>query len=418
MTERDDFEHAHVLPENAGAVLRASLGLAPDAELRIAFFGGPGDVVGTFRQWRSGENEHRTPVIAYSEMFYSLASALDAHALILSEQAPLDDLAHPGFTFQHLPRPRPKGRLAYLRAERQFARCAARKLEAFKPHVAVLGGDAPNALLNRIDPGVRAVISVHNAYWTMGRRPSDLKSRIKLALKARAFRRLHGAVCTSEECARQARSLGVPEERCIAEIPQILRRYAGPPDQDACTTGQVERLLFLGRIEREKGVFDLLHAFHALADETPGLTLDLAGTGSVSAELERAIAESPHSQRITYHGLLEAERVHDLLKGSDLLVCPTRDSKGFIEGLALVVAEAALHGVPSVVSTAVPARDLVPGGCAIFPANDAGKLTDTLRRLVRDPADYARKVETLRASRHRFFDRSLSWSSVLFRVIC
>lgn len=412
-----DFERAHVLPDDAADALKFRLGLVKDDPLRIAFFGGPGDVVGTFEQWRAGKHDRRTPVIAYSEMFYSLASDLNAEALILCENAPPSDLEHPGFTFEHVPRRHPKGRVAHYRAERKFCRTALEKTRRFKPHITVLGGDAPNALINSLVLSTRVVLSVHNAFWSMGRRPTNVRSRMKLALKAQALRRVHGAVCTSEECARQARTLGVPQDNCTVEIPQVLPRYVTGSSFEAPRAGPVRQLVFLGRIEPEKGVFDLLQAFRTVASQTPELTLHIAGTGSASTALEKAIADGPFSERIIYHGLLDARSVHALLDTSDLLICPTRDDKGFVEGLALVVVEAAVHGVPSIVSTAVPARDLFPEGCAVFCAGDCEELTGTLKKLVDDPVSYRSLTGKLREANDRFFDRSLSWSSALFHAM-
>lgn len=410
--DRDGLKHSVVLPPDAPARVRRALGLRPGSELKIAFFSGPGDVVGTFDYWTAGQHEPRTPIIAYSEMFFTLAAQLEAEAFILSESGQQPEKPVDGFHFVHTPRPRGRRGIGYRLDEFSFYRHASKRIREIDPHVVVAGGDAPNALIRAIPETARTILTVHNCFWQMGQPPKGPRARFRLFRKSRAFRRLHGAVCVSQACADQLETLGVSPEICKVQIPQILQKFAGSGDPNPM--GPARRLVFLGRIEVEKGVFDLLAAFQKLAAEFPDLSLDFAGTGQSMDDLEQAVRESQLNDRITLHGRLGSEDVHSLLQGSDLLICPTRDDSGFFEGLAVVVAEAGIHGVPSVVSTVVPAQELFPGGSAVFPAGDADALEETLRSIIDNPQQYSGMQSTTLSSIDRFFDRSLSWGSTLY----
>lgn len=401
-----------VLPQDAPVAVRRALELSDDAPLRIAYICGPGDAVGTFEHWSRGRQDPRTPVIAYSAMFYSMVALLDAQALLLVEQRRQPDGApDPRFHFAYTEHARGAGGLGYWRDQAIFARNVLRALSTWPADIILVGTDAPAALIAHLPAAKRIILTAHNVFWPMGTVPASLGKRARLWYLERALRRVRSAVCTSQECARQIVALGGNADRMFAETPQILPEFFPPAtSRNACN-----RLLYLGRIEVNKGVFDLIEAFNAISGDFPTLSLDIAGTGSADPDLRQAVACAPHPERIRIHGLLDANGVHALLDASDLLVCPTRLEFG--EGLALVVVEAAVHGVPAVVSSIVPARDLLEGACKVFPANDVNALTRTLRSLVDDHEAIRVLSEAALTSRTQFLDRSRSWGSQLYKAI-
>ncbi len=402
-----------IMPTDGASRVREALGMSPDAPLRVAFVAGPGDAVGTFDHWSQGIHDPRMPVINYTTMLYSLVEALDAEALILVEQDRQPAQPRGRFRFEYTPRRRGRGGIGYHLDERAFALKVLRHLRAYRPDVIIVGTDAPDALIARLPRTRRVVLTAHNTYWPMGRRPNSLKARARSWIWKQGMRRIDVAVCTSDECAAQIAELGGPSgARSFTEIPQILTEFYPPQLAPAAA---VETLLYVGRIEASKGVFDLLQAFESVAAEHATLRLEIAGTGTAAAPLMDAIAASPHADRIVFHGQLLAKAVHQRLESADLLLCPTRSS--FSEGLALVVVEAAVHGVPTLLSSIVPAKALFPGASEEFPADDTAALTATLRRLVSSPADYATLCTALAEQRAQFRDRSKSWGSMLYRAL-
>ncbi|OSZ75414.1 glycosyltransferase family 4 protein [Hydrogenophaga sp. IBVHS1] len=401
-----------VLPDNAPTIARVALGLQSHTRVRIAYICGPGDAVGTFEHWAQGRHDPRTPVIAYSAMFYSLIEALDAEALMLVEQSRQPEIDKEArFRFVYTPHPRGRGGLAYHLDEATFTRNVLEALSAWPADAIVVGTDAPAALISQLPRASRIILTAHNVYWPMGTRPSGLVKRARLWRLARALRRVRSAVCTSQECANQIVALGCEHSRMFVETPQILPGFF----PQALPRSHCNRLLYLGRIEANKGVLDLIEAFSAIADIFPGLSLDIAGTGSANEQVRAAISRAHAPNRIRFHGLLDANAVHALLDTSDLLICPTRLESG--EGLALVVIEAGVHGVPSVVSSIVPAKDLLNGACEVFPANDVAALTEVLRALASNNDSLRALSDAALAQRSQFLDRSLSWGTQLYRAL-
>jgi len=401
-----------VIPEDAARKFREHLGLQPSQTPRIAFLAGPGDVAGTFDHWISGSFDPRVPVVAYSTMFYTLIDKLQAIALLIAEPTNIPENRDPRFRFVSIPRPRPVGRLSYCRANFAFSRRVVRELQSYEPHVVLVGTDTPWWIMSSIPRSTKIILTAHNNFWAMGRKSLSWKQRLKRRIESSGLRRVTAGVCTSEETRRQVIELsGKDGQRLYTEVPQVLARFLASVPRD----GQLRTILFLGRLQAEKGVFDLLEAFEGIADRHPDTTLSFAGSGEAEDELRRRATSSRYGDRIRLLGRLNAEDVHQQLAETDVLVCPTRSE--FPEGLALVVLEAAVHGVPTILSSVVPAKELVVDGCLEFPADDTEALEASLKSLAAD----VQKLQQLRAKvtegRERFFNRSLSWGTMLYSAL-
>lgn len=105
--------------------------------------------------------------------------------------------------------------------------------------------------------------------------------------------------------------------------------------------------VFLGRIGKRKGAFDLLQAFAKLAPEHREKSeLTLAGIGEV--EQARSLAESLNlKQHITFPGWVDPAGRNKLLSKADVFVLPS-----YNEGLPMALLEAMSWGLP-VITTPV-----------------------------------------------------------------
>ena len=104
-------------------------------------------------------------------------------------------------------------------------------------------------------------------------------------------------------------------------------------------------VLYCGRIEREKGVIDLLAAFSSIAARAPDLSLALLGEGRAMAEA-KAMAE-PLGERVVFRGARPLAEVPQWMAASTLVTLPSH-----AEGSPNVIREALACGRP-VVGTSV-----------------------------------------------------------------
>ena len=98
------------------------------------------------------------------------------------------------------------------------------------------------------------------------------------------------------------------------------------------------KILFFGRIEEQKGVFDLLQAFEILKIRHPYLELHYYGAGTVVDKLTKAIENSPHKDAIQYHGRVPQNQINKAAHDALMLIVPTKNDEPFgltgIEGQA------------------------------------------------------------------------------------
>lgn len=394
------------VPEGAAEDIKRNLGIK-EGPLRISFVGDPGDIVGTYKYWREGKADPRVPSVTYSAQFYELARRIGASVQMVSGFARPAETG-PGVQFVQVVRPSWTGRMSYYRSQIKFARDVIAKVESFDPHVVIASTDFPQSGWKRLKRGRRLVLTAHNTFWPMGRKPAGLKSTLRMKLLEHRSRALDGAVCTSPECANQVGIVTQGRIRGRAEHPQIVARYK--VEERHC----VRKLLYLGRIERFKGVFMLLDVFTALKPQFPDLDLTFAGSGNCDDELRAAVKASGLAD-LRFLGKLDSAGVHREIAGTDLIICPTMSA--FNEGLALVGLEGAAHGIPTLLSSIVPAVDVLGPACRSFRVDDAADLKRALTELITDKEAYATLLKNLEQVRPRLYDPALSWGSQLARVL-
>lgn len=137
--------------------------------------------------------------------------------------------------------------------------------------------------------------------------------------------------------------------------------------------------VFLGRLNRDKGVLDLASAFARVpAGESRLLVIGPDEGGLRAAMRERLGAAASRAAFLDY-----SERPERYLAGSDVLCLPS-----YREGFGSVILEAAACGVPSIGSRIYGITDAIEDGVTglLHPPGDTGALARHMERLVRDPA--------------------------------
>jgi len=402
------------LPANPAQDLRNALGLTQASSLRISYIPGPGDIQTTYQHWKKREFDPRVPSVAYSTMFFEVCRSVRALGQVVTRsenpQPPIED---GNILFITVPYRISPGRLGYLLGRQRYAAACLETVCAFEPHIVVVASDIEPRHLKTIKrSGAKIVYSMHNTFWPMGTSRLGPKNRFRNALAKRSLAAIDAAICTSHECERQLKQLSRSGLQTFVERPQQIERPTSAPTSREETA---KRLIYLGRIEEPKGVFDLLDAFEELARSRPDLRLSYLGDGASLGALRQEIANRDLENVVDTPGHVASSETHETLANCHILVCPTRTS--FNEGLAFVCFEAALHAVPTIMSTVVPAHDLLKGGCAVFEADSACAMTHTLARIIDDPSYWEELSHNSLKCAEVVFDRDQSWGSQLYRAL-
>ena len=140
------------------------------------------------------------------------------------------------------------------------------------------------------------------------------------------------------------------------------------------------RLVCVGRLAPVKGQHLLIAAMAALVKEGRDLRLRFAGDGPDRIALRRDVENCGLSDRVSFEGNLNQDKLLDLYRDSDALVLSS-----FAEGLPVVLMEAMameipcvapwVHGIPEIVTHETDGL-LVPPGDAEALAHAIGRLMD------------------------------------------
>ena len=172
------------------------------------------------------------------------------------------------------------------------------------------------------------------------------------------------------------------------------------------------RIFFAGRVEENKGVFDLLEMASVLETETPGrFIFDVCGDGSAIRQLR----EANQLPNFHIHGVRNPAQLLDLLSKSCAVVVPTKSS--FEEGFNKVCAEAILASRPLITSAACPALHTVRPAAIEVRIDDVGDYVNAIRTLQKDRDLYERKVDACDDLKAQFFDGTRSWQHVLRKIV-
>lgn len=171
------------------------------------------------------------------------------------------------------------------------------------------------------------------------------------------------------------------------------------------------RILFLGRLEWEKGVHTLLESVTALGAESDrDFELLVAGTGTYQATLKEQARDVIESGTVTFTGWVPEQELRELTSAADLVVVPS-----LYEPFGLVALEAGALGVPLVVSDRGGLADIVTDGTTgrTFPAGDARGLANAIAAQLDDGAAAGQMAATLAGELGERFD----WSVIGARTV-
>lgn len=135
----------------------------------------------------------------------------------------------------------------------------------------------------------------------------------------------------------------------------------------------------LGRITKDKGVFDLVASFKSLAKENDSVWLLIAGPDEDG--LESTLLSNAGDSVVRLRIVPVVVKAEEYLAAGDALVLPS-----YREGFGTVVIEAAGVGLPAIVSRIYGLTDAVVDGVTgiQFPVGDQVALCNAMKKLVLD----------------------------------
>lgn len=180
-------------------------------------------------------------------------------------------------------------------------------------------------------------------------------------------------------------------------------------EDDACV------FLFIGRMNRDKGVLDLGRAFLPVAMRYPHIWLLFVGPdeeGMIDA-LGRICA--PVADRVRFAGY--TSRPEDYTAAADVLCLPS-----YREGFGVMIIEAAASGIPAIGSRIYGITDAVVDGETgmLFPPGDVDTLARAMEKFAADPLLSARMGKAARKRAVSCFSQKMleyAWEEFYFDIL-
>lgn len=197
-------------------------------------------------------------------------------------------------------------------------------------------------------------------------------------------------------------TIGVDLAQCdqvnaAASRVEIRARYHIP--NDAFVYG------FVGRINRDKGVNELIEAFGKLRENHPQAYLLLVGGEDDKNPIDaRLMQVAKEDDRIVMTGSVPSDEVSAYMAAMDALVHPT-----YREGFGKVIQEAMGMRLP-VITTDIPGpSEVIEDGVSglLARVKDSDDLADKMARLLTDPAMTKALSEAGRTRAETYFDRPI-----------
>ncbi len=225
--------------------------------------------------------------------------------------------------------------------------------------------------------GVPAVVKVHGSDIHRDGAVPGLREKIGWALRA-----ADAVVGPSAPLLEHAQALGAKPERSFVIPNGVDLEAFRPRERSECRAilgqpGDVRpRVTYVGRLERAKGVLDLIEAFARVRASRPDVQLAMVGDGDARRACERLARE--RGLPVVFAGARAPEEIPMWVGASDVVALPS-----WSEGMPNAVVEAIASGRPVVATTVGALPSLVTEAAGeLVPPCQPQRLAEALSRVL------------------------------------
>jgi glycosyltransferase involved in cell wall biosynthesis len=387
--------------------------------LRVMYAAGPGDIIGTFRHWREGRDDPGQVAMTYSGQFYDVCRGLGAQGYAIASHPRRETIRDGDFRIEHrrilfTNGPAPLYHLGQLLSAMRMVASALR----FRADALVICDGTCHWFALRVLPwlDVCVIPTIHCIFWPQSSPPPGRIRRLLNRLDLPFWRRAATAILSaSSDITCQLDQLTTKQHVPVIDFLPTYREgsfEAAPPPPER----NPFRVLFAGRIEAYKGVFDLLEIARQLMQAgRDEIEFDLCGTGSAIGALKQKAIKLALAGRFRINGHCDRLAMRQMFRQSHVLIVPT--TTDFAEGFNQVVVEGVLAGRPVITSSVCPALDYVRAAVVEVPPDNVDAYREAILRLSDNRQLYDRKCDACMSLQPQFYDPARGWAAALRRAL-
>ncbi|KXJ49256.1 MAG: hypothetical protein AXW17_11420 [Colwellia sp. Phe_37] len=384
---------------------------------------GPANLVRTYDYWLQGTSDPNEVSITFSSQILDYCKKTNSPVYMISTSADKKLLVDNDVTIEHRKKTNISflGGLGYHLSELIYGIGLLITALRFKADIVLADSGVTHyfiLFLFRLF-GIKVIPVLHNTLWPSGFPPKKLSQRCVDWLDKWFF--IYGANAitgVSDECRIQVESLA--GQKAVAKFFQFRAQFEEDFFSKIPAAPDIDKkpftILFVGRVEEFKGVYDIVEMASKLDDAHPGkFHWMICGTGPCLENLRALVQEKKANEYVSLKGWVSLTELSKIYTQTHLAIVPT--TSGFREGLAMTAAEAVLAGRPVITSAVVPAMNEMKNACYQAVTNDVDSYVKGINEIASDRTLY----ESLRAScqteSKQFIDRKKGLTAVLDNVI-
>jgi len=202
--------------------------------------------------------------------------------------------------------------------------------------------------------GIPFVITPHGGDIKTNTHGFIINKRITSLIR-QTFQAAHAVTAISSDIKKRVLHLGATPNKTYLIPHGIFSDGFKVSAEHQQTNGNDSRyILYLGRLEKDKGVDVLIKAFSAVKKKHPDIELRIAGEGKEINTLKTLADRLDIGHSVHFLGIIRGENKIQALSKACLLVCPSRS-----EAFGIVILEAFAAGIPVIASRVGGIPDII-----------------------------------------------------------
>lgn len=164
-------------------------------------------------------------------------------------------------------------------------------------------------------------------------------------------------------------------------------------------------LVYVGRLEYEKGIQDLIEIIPKLQEKYPKIRLTIVGSGTQYTALVSQVKDLGLTDSVVFTGNVHTNEVENLLKAANLAVLPS-----IYEPFGLVALESAAVGTPIVAAKTGGLAEVIQNEVTglTFPPRNKKYMFDAIDLSLQDPLSAKKRAKTARKKIEKDFTWELA----------
>jgi len=236
-------------------------------------------------------------------------------------------------------------------------------------------------LLKNVD--VPVIASCHHTWWQQANYiKSQFWKRVFIPLERLTYEKVDKIICAS----RDSKSILAKKYGILSEKILIIPNGTDTKKFYTITNlGKIPNsLLYVGRIDKRKGLNFLLKSLQVVSKEIPDIQLFVVGTGKQLKRLKRFVKKQNLKKNIEFLGMISDEDLNRWYNKVQCVVVPS-----VFEGFGLTAVEAMSCGTPVIATDVDALRDVIEDGVngLLVKYNDVEALSGKILYLLKNKTE-------------------------------